>query len=195
MHSSIDALIHAIESYLSPKANELSEMFSVKAMEMIVGGYMRMVEKGKEETNALAGTFLTASNYAGIAFSNAGCGLIHAMSYPIGNEYHIPHGESNYELMEAVLDFYAANQPGGKFASMCALLAKIIGCPAKEAVSSLCRIIDSLIVRKPMAEFGMDRAKSAVYAKQVIEQQQRLLANAYVPVKAEEIETIYNHIL
>ena len=86
--SSIDALIHAIESSLSPKGNETTRMFGYKAIEMILNGYMEIAKNGKEARIPLLDQFLMASNYAGIAFGNAGCAAVHAMSYPLGATYH-----------------------------------------------------------------------------------------------------------
>ena len=71
--SSIDALIHAVESSLSPKGNEMTRLFGYKAIEMILNGYKIIAEKGEEARIPLLSDFLTASNYAGIAFGNAGC--------------------------------------------------------------------------------------------------------------------------
>ena len=66
--SSIDALIHAVESSLSPKGNEMTRLFGYKAIEMILNGYKIIAEKGEEARIPLLSDFLTASNYAGIAF-------------------------------------------------------------------------------------------------------------------------------
>jgi len=93
--SSIDALIHAIESSVSPKATSYTKIFSYNAMEIILKGYQEIEKHGEEARIPLLKEFLLASNYAGIAFGNAGCGAIHAMSYPLGANYHIPHGEAN----------------------------------------------------------------------------------------------------
>lgn len=71
--SSIDALVHAVESSLSPKGNEYTRMFGYKAIDMILHGYMEIREKGPEARIPLLDRFLVASNYAGIAFGNAGC--------------------------------------------------------------------------------------------------------------------------
>ncbi|MEG1584580.1 MAG: iron-containing alcohol dehydrogenase, partial [Anaerovorax sp.] len=67
--SSIDALIHAIESYLSPKASPFTEMYSLKAIEMIMDGYKKILAVGntKESRTPLLKQFMLASNYAGIA--------------------------------------------------------------------------------------------------------------------------------
>lgn len=62
---------------------------------MILNGYKIIAEKGEEARIPLLSDFLTASNYAGIAFGNAGCAAVHALSYPLGAKYHVAHGESN----------------------------------------------------------------------------------------------------
>ena len=72
--SAIDAFIHAIESYVSPKATLYTQMFSMKAMEMIIEGFQKIAEHGEEYRMNLLDDFLTASNLAGIAFGNAGTG-------------------------------------------------------------------------------------------------------------------------
>ena len=101
--SSIDALVHAVESSLSPKGNEMTRLFGYKAMEMILKGYKKIVAEGKDARIPLLPDFLTASTFAGIAFGNAGCAAVHALSYPLGGKYHVPHGESNYAMFTGVL--------------------------------------------------------------------------------------------
>ncbi|MBR2881023.1 MAG: iron-containing alcohol dehydrogenase, partial [Prevotella sp.] len=96
--SSVDALIHAVESFLSPKASPFTDLFGAKAIEMIMKGYAKIIERGgntKENRADLLKDFAIASNYAGIAFGNAGCGAVHALSYAHGGAFHIPHGEAN----------------------------------------------------------------------------------------------------
>ena len=93
--SSIDALVHAVESSLSPKATAYTKLFGYKAIEMIIKGYQKVVKEGKEVLPGLMSDFLIASNYAGIAFGTAGCAAVHATSYPLGGKYHVAHGESN----------------------------------------------------------------------------------------------------
>ena len=70
--SSIDALIHAVESSLSPKGNEMTRMFGYKAIDMILHGYKKIAADGPEARMPLLEDFLMASLYAGIAFGNAG---------------------------------------------------------------------------------------------------------------------------
>ena len=70
--SSIDALVHAVESSLSPRATPYTKLFGYKAIEMILHGYQRLVSEGREALHILLDDFLVASNFAGIAFGTAG---------------------------------------------------------------------------------------------------------------------------
>ena len=81
-------------------------MFSEKAMQTILAGYHKITEEGKERLPDLIGGFLTASCFAGIAFANAGVGAVHATSYPLGANFHIPHGNANYLMFGAVMRAY-----------------------------------------------------------------------------------------
>lgn len=77
--SSVDALIHAVESYLSPKASPFTEMYSEKAIDMIMNGYKKIIAAGgntAENRKDLLKDFCLAANYAGIAFGNAGCAAV-----------------------------------------------------------------------------------------------------------------------
>ncbi len=84
--SSIDALVHAVESALSPKATPYTKLFGYKAIEMIIRGYQTIAKKGPESRFSLLNDFLLASNYAGLAFGTAGCAAVHATSYPPGRQ-------------------------------------------------------------------------------------------------------------
>ena len=70
--SSIDALVHAVESSLSPKATPYTKLFGYKAIEMIIRGYQTIAREGREARLPLLEDFLIASNYAGFAFGTAG---------------------------------------------------------------------------------------------------------------------------
>ncbi len=185
--SSIDALIHAVESYLSPKATPLSKLFSKKAMLMILEGY-KTAEAGKTPLDIEA--YLTASLYAGIAFSNAGCGLVHAMSYPIGATYHLPHGAANAKVFMSVLKYYAQN---ADMSPLFGLLEREIG--YKEAFADLNATIGRLLPPKSLGEMGMNAATCEDFAKSVIKEQQRLLANAYYQADENAIRNIYLNML
>lgn len=195
LYSSIDALIHAIESYLSPKAGELSRIFSVNAIEKIIDGYQYIVLNGLESYKELLRDFLLASNYAGIAFSNAGCGLIHAMSYPLSSEYHLSHGESNYALFHAVLKRYTEEKPKKDFITLKQKLSMLLSCESDNSIDELQSLLNKLSPRRLMGLLGMDEKKSQKYAEQVIKTQQRLLVNSYINVTFEDILNIYKQII
>lgn len=94
--SSLDALVHAVESSLSPKATPYTKLFGYEAIRMILKGYQKMAAEGKEARIPLLSDFLIASNYAGLAFGTAGCAAVHAMSYPLGGTFHVPHGDAMF---------------------------------------------------------------------------------------------------
>ena len=192
--SSIDALIHAIESYLSPKASTYTEMYSLAAIEMIMKGYQKIIERGgnKAENRAdLLKDFCLAANYAGIAFGNAGCAAVHALSYSIGGAFHVPHGEANYQFFTEVFKMYMRKDPKGKITKANQILADILGCTADVVYDELEKVLDQLIAKKPLREYGMSEAQIDEFTKSTVENQQRLLANNYVYLTDEEIREIF----
>lgn len=189
--SSIDALIHAVESYVSPKSNEYTRTFSLKAISTIIPVFKAIAEKGEEERHKHHGAMLVAANMAGIAFGNAGVGAVHALSYPLGGNYHVPHGESNYQFFTEVFKRYHAKNPNGNITEIEAYLAKELGCTTANVYEALDGLLGQLIRRKPLHEYGMKEPEIEGFAKAVLETQQRLLKNNYVPFSEQEIAEIY----
>ena len=99
----IDALSHAIESYLSRLAHPYSNVLALSAMELIVNNIIKVYEHG-DDVDAREAMSL-GSMQAGLSFSNASVALVHGMSRPIGALFHVPHGISNAMLLPAVLDY------------------------------------------------------------------------------------------
>lgn len=99
----IDALSHAIESYLSRLAHPYSNVLALSAMELIVNNLFRVYEHG-DDLDAREAMSL-GSLQAGLSFSNASVALVHGMSRPIGALFHVPHGISNAMLLPVVLEF------------------------------------------------------------------------------------------
>ena len=105
----MDALIHAIESFISINANPLSKELSLSAIKKIYGFLKRAVHDGKDREaryNVALGSLL-----AGMAFSMAGTAAVHALAYPLGGEFHIPHGVANTVMLRHVLEY---NMPGNE---------------------------------------------------------------------------------
>lgn len=190
--SSIDAMIHAVESFLSPKAIPLSSTFSEKAIEMIVRGYRYVIENGPERWTDKAEDFLTASNFAGIAFGYAGCAAVHAMSYPLSGKYHIPHGEANQLMFAAVMKRYHEKQPAGRLSELESLLGRVLGVSPDSALEELYRLMEDILQRKPLSAYGMTPEEFPQFADSVIESQQRLLKNNYTELTREDMIGIYN---
>ena len=194
--SSIDALVHSLESYLSPKATELSETLSFQAARMILTAYKKIKEAGEEKKRevieAEAGKVLTASAMAGIAFGNAGCGTVHAMSYPLGAVYHVPHGEANYAVFTGVFKTYMKYLPEGKIKILNEELAEILDCEKADVYMKIEELLNENILRKKsLKEYGLSRAELSEFAHSVIANQQRLLENSYIPMTEEQILSIY----
>ena len=192
--SSVDALIHAIESFLSPKASPFTEVFSREAVSLIMHGYKAIVDGGEDVRFDFMKEFLIAANYAGIAFGNAGCAAVHALAYSIGGAYHVPHGEANYQFFTAVMKIYAAKDPDGKIRQLTEMLADVLGMDAKDAnavYEAFDAFLGKLIAKKPLKEYGMTEAQINEFAKSTIENQQRLLANNYVSLDEEELRGIF----
>ena len=189
--SSIDALIHAIESSLSPKANPITKLFGYRAIEMILKGYQAIQKDGPDARLPLLGDFLLASNFAGIAFGNAGCAAVHALAYPLGAVYHVPHGESNYAVFTGVMKQYMRLKTDGAIAELNQFMANILGCEVANLYTALEDLLGCLIPKKSLREYGMTEAEIEAFADSVVENQQRLLANNFVPLKRDQIRDIY----
>nr|MBR4281116.1 iron-containing alcohol dehydrogenase [Clostridia bacterium] len=193
--SAIDALIHAAESYLSPLATPMTDVFGELAMREILTGFAAIAEDPACRAS-LNGQFLRAATNAGIAFGNAGCGPVHALSFAIGGKYHVPHGESCYQYFLPVLRYYKANSvevgqsPAeyGKLTRFEALLCEILH--ADDGLTALADLLERILPRKPMSAYGATQADAEAFAVSTIENQQRLLARAYVPVTLDAARAI-----
>ena len=192
--SSIDALVHAVESSLSPNGNETTKMFGYKAIEMILSGYKMIAKEGPDARIPLLQQFLIASNYAGIAFGNAGCAAVHAMSYPLGATYHVPHGESNYAMFTGVMKNYLEIKSDGEIERLISFIAEILECETKDVFEELESLLNCLILKKPLHEYGMKEEEIIEFTDSVIENQQRLLKNNFVFLDRDRMIKIYKEL-
>ena len=99
----IDALTHALEAYVSKKANAFSDIQAVAAMKLLAPNLRRVFDNSQDREAREA--MMLGSTLAGVAFSNASVALVHGMSRPIGAFYHVPHGLSNAMLLPAVTEY------------------------------------------------------------------------------------------
>lgn len=103
----IDALTHAIEAYVSKKANLYSDSQALAAMKLLAPNLREAYNNGKNECCREA--MMLGATLAGLAFSNASVALVHGMSRPIGAFFHVPHGLSNAMLLPSVTAFSIAS--------------------------------------------------------------------------------------
>jgi len=101
--SGIDALVHAVEAYVSVRANDMTDANAVQAMRLLSRNLRTVCEDPANEPAREA--MMLGSTLAGLAFSNSSVALVHGMSRPIGVHFHVPHGLSNAMLMPTITEF------------------------------------------------------------------------------------------
>jgi len=106
----IDALVHALEAYLSTIASPFSDAMAEKAMELI-GKNIRAFVANRKNVEA-ASAMLSASMFAGIAFAWARLGNVHAMAHPLGGYFDVPHGVANAILLPTIVEYNALTDNG-----------------------------------------------------------------------------------
>ena len=122
----MDALTHAIEGYITKGAWELSDMFHLKAIEVISRSLRDAVNNTKEGREGMAlGQYI-----AGMGFSNVGLGIVHSMAHPLGALYDTPHGVANAIILPTVME-YNAPATGDKYK----YIAKAMGVDGVEEMS------------------------------------------------------------
>lgn len=122
----MDALTHAIEGYITAGAWELSDMFHLKAIEIIARSLRGAVNNDPEGREGMA----LGQYVAGMGFSNVGLGLVHSMAHPLGALYDTPHGVANAIILPTVMA-YNADATGEKYRD----IAKAMGVEGTESMS------------------------------------------------------------
>ncbi len=189
--SSIDALVHAVESALSPDSSASFRVFSYNAIELILRGYLKIRDEGPDARIPLMKDFLLASNWAGIAFSVPGCAAVHAMSYPLGAKYHVPHGESNYAMFTGVMNCYMSIKSDGEIAKMNRFIADILGCEPENVYAELEKLLNVILPKKALHEYGVKEEELAEFAESVMQNQGRLMAHNFVKLDYDKVYGIY----
>jgi alcohol dehydrogenase class IV len=191
----IDAMVHAIEAYTSAiKKNIYSDMLAVEALKLMSQYIQTAVHQG-DDIEARSNMMLGAT-LAGQAFANAPVAAVHALAYPLGGHYHIPHGLSNSLVLPHVMRF---NKPFTT--KLYAELAEIIipdKCTqqmlidekAEELIKYLEYLINDLGLPTSLESFGIDHSNLGMLAKDALKQE-RLLINNPRPMNESDILAIY----
>ncbi len=166
----MDAMTHAIEGYITKAAWEMSDMFEIKAIEMIYK-YLPMAvsePQNPEGRNGMA----VAQYIAGMAFSNVGLGVDHGMAHPLSALHDIPHGVACAMLLPTVMKFNApaAKQKYAEIAKACGVYKD--GMTVDEAVDAACKAIEDLSklvgIPQHLTELGITEADIPALAEQAI---------------------------
>ena len=154
----MDSLIHALEAFLSKKAQPMSDSFAVSAVKRIFQKLPIVYSDGAD--HAARNEMAFAALEAGIAFNNSSVTLIHGMSRPIGALFHIPHGLSNAMLVQECLYFMADSAPDRLAALSEAVHAAENGMSEKEKVEAFLKKISALCgfcAIPTLEEYGVGR--------------------------------------
>ena len=116
------------------------------------------------------------------------------MSYPLGATYHVPHGESNYAMFTGVMKNYLEIKSDGEIERLISFIAEILECETKDVFEELESLLNCLILKKPLHEYGMKEEEIIDCTDSVIENQQRLLKNNFVFLDRDRMIKIYKEL-
>lgn len=193
----LDALTHAVECFTSNKANPFSDLFALQALDMILNN----IEKACDNPDDMAAkeNMILASFYAGVAITASGTTAVHALSYPLGGKYHIPHGISNAILLVPVMRFNepcCRNRLAEAYDRCCKEKERLVSVEEKSAwmIRRMEQIVRHLDIPSDLNEYGVtDRDLDDLVNAGM--QVTRLLSNNMRPVTAEDARAIYKKIL
>ena len=189
----MDALTHAIEGYTTKAAWEMTDMFHLKAIEIISSSLRGAVENTPEGREGMAlGQYI-----AGMGFSNVGLGIVHSMAHALGAVYDTPHGVANAILLPTVME-YNADATGEKYRD----IAKAMGVEGTETMSQeeyRKAAVDA--VRKLAADVGIPKDLKAIVKEEDIRfLSESAAADACAPgnpkeATVDDIEKLYRSLL
>ncbi len=188
----MDALTHAMEAYTSNKANPLSDLVAEKAIALIGGSLKKAVQKGNDinaRENMLLGSLL-----AGLALANAGVTAVHAMAYPLGAFFNIPHGLANAVLLPYVLEFNRIGHPE-RFARLGALLSGSVPADspekgARQCIQKVIRLSRAIGIPRNLVELKIPRKAIPEMAPAALKVA-RPIENNPRPITEEDIIALY----
>jgi alcohol dehydrogenase len=188
----VDALTHAVEAYVSVNASPTTDGLALQAIRLISQSIRTAVKNGLDKearTKMSEGSFI-----AGLAFFNAGVAGVHALAYPLGGQFHIPHGESNAVLLPYVMG-YIRKSCTKRMADILEALGGNSSFLSEEEASKKCvEHLEQLVkdVGIPSTLGGFNIPETAL--EQLTEdgvQQKRLLARSPLPLHEADIRAIY----
>ena len=156
----VDAMVHALESYISLASSPFSDMCALQALELL-GKNIRAYVADRSRADAAEGMLL-GSLFAGIAFSHARLGDVHAMSHPVSAFFDVPHGLANAVLLPTVVEFNAV-EDNGKYYEIYKRVAQIAvsqeSFKPSMLVNELRTLNESLGIPNSLRKVGVDERK------------------------------------
>lgn len=192
----MDALCHALECYVSNKANPISDMFALEAMRLIFKSLYKAFENGRDLE--ARGDTLLAAFYGGVCIASSGTNVVHALSYPLGGRYRIPHGISNAVLLAPA---FVCNKDAciDKLATVADIAAKAAGKSlsgmddeqkADYLIDTLATLSRDLKIPATLEELGIPASDLDSLVDSAFEVK-RLLNNNPKPLTKDDIRSIY----
>jgi alcohol dehydrogenase class IV len=188
-----DAFIHAVEGYVAVKSSPLSDLLALEAIRIIHENLPAAFADGGNISARYHMAY--GSMLAGIVLNVAGASSSHALAYPIGSHYHVPHGVGCMLTFLEVMEYFSmASLP--KFVRM----GQVMGVPiegmsprqaAEEAIAEMRRLVDYIEIPHKLSAINMDRSLIGPFAKSVVANQQRLLTNGPRRLTEKDIQIIY----
>jgi alcohol dehydrogenase class IV len=189
----IDAMVHAIEAYTSVrKKNPVSDLLAREALRLLSANLQRACDRpGDVEAR---GAMLLGAHLAGVAFANAPVAGVHALAYPLGGHFHVPHGLSNALMLTHVLghNMHAAMPLYAELGTLLDPGLDPLGAQAQaqgfvEAMAALCR---GAGVPRRLSEVGIDAGDLDFLAREAMKQE-RLLVNNPCPIDEADARRLY----
>tara|TARA_E500000178_G_scaffold237866_1_gene234361 strand:+ start:1462 stop:2607 length:1146 start_codon:yes stop_codon:yes gene_type:complete len=190
-YSGIDAMVHAIEAYTTKiKKNPISDALAKKALNLL-GNNIKEAVNNPENKKARE-SMLLGSMLAGMAFANAPCAAVHALAYPIGAKFHVPHGLSNSLVLPEVLKFNSKEVSNlyCEIASECLPDLKGNKNNIDNFIAGIEQLIIDLNIPRKLKDVGINQKDIQMLATDALKQQ-RLLINNPREVNLEDVVSIY----
>ena len=190
----IDAMVHAIEAYASasPNNNPISRTLALQALRLLGGALWRGVHQG-DDLNARS-DLLIGSMLAGQAFANSPVAAVHALAYPIGGHFKIPHGLSNALVLPHVLRFNIDVAPNAYVEMASSAFPQLADVAASDRPAAFCDCLESLSrscgLQQRLRDVGIAREALPMMARDAMNQT-RLLVNNPRPVTEADALSIY----